>query len=620
MAVRQALGESRLDVEDAGQGVRFEEVWAHAPAVRALCRSLARDESVAEDLFQETYARVLRCIDGLHSRESLEPLLATIARRAWVDHLRRGGRHRPFETVPEPATNPDHDPAVVVAQRELVAQVQIAMAGLTPQERALIADQLRHGLSISALAEREGTTGASVRSSLFRARAKLRTTLIQMGALAGAPLAALRRVRRRLSWTTARARGSHLATPAALERFAELLTVTLLASGLIGGGMSAELASGTPAAQPVSVAEATSAAPTAAAAAPRSPARRAASEAPPAPDLLGAAVLPEQASFNQLSFYNDVNGQESAFAVGTAKTGCASATCPALFQSRDGGATWVRLPATGFVGGTLLLPPAYPGDSRIFAVSGAAFQVSRDHGATFTEIAPIGGPAAISPDFSTGDPRLLIGRAPTWEFRADLEVLRPIAVVPPALGTVNTFAFAPGDSGVLFVGGTAPSPAGLQVPAVFRCLDGACSQQTIFAGRTGAPSIAVSKTFDRDGLVFAWLGGELWRSADHGVTFSAVALPVTGIVRSVSQDAEGHLLVAVEGSPFEGSGGLLVSGDDGRTFTDFWRSAGRVGGVQAVVGLIGDRIVAAPSAHGGGGLLCTTDGGRSWASRCGGDQ
>ena len=71
-----------------------------------------------------------------------------------------------------------------------------------------------------------------------------------------------------------------------------------------------------------------------------------------------------------------------------------------LFRSLDGGATWKRLPARGFLGGSLLAPPS-PSDTRIFAMGSAGLQVSLDGGLTFIAAAPnsvvIAGSAAISP-------------------------------------------------------------------------------------------------------------------------------------------------------------------------------------------------------------------------------
>ena len=55
-------------------------------------RGLSRDEHLAEEIAQETFARALGAVDRFDGRGDVRAWLFTIARNVWVDHCRR---HRP---------------------------------------------------------------------------------------------------------------------------------------------------------------------------------------------------------------------------------------------------------------------------------------------------------------------------------------------------------------------------------------------------------------------------------------------------------------------------------------------------------------------------------------------
>src|SRR5207237_252639 len=147
---------------------------------------------------------------------------------------------------------------------------------------------------------------------------------------------------------------------------------------------------------------------------------------------------PEQATFSQVTPAS-ADGRE-LYASGYAHSGCVS-SCFVLFHSSDAGASWQRTGAVGFTGGQVMVPPD-AADHRIFAAAPSALQVSADNGATFSTVAPLGGPAAISPAFSSGDPRILLGAAPGWAYHDDLKTASPLDFGPIPTGP-TTFAFAP---------------------------------------------------------------------------------------------------------------------------------------------------------------------------------
>ena len=115
-----------------------------------------------------------------------------------------------------------------------------------------------------------------------------------------------------------------------------------------------------------------------------------------------------------------------------------------LFHSANGGATWEQLTATGYVGGAVLLAPSFPADPRIFVAGPNALQLSTDGGKTFTTVAPLGGAAAMSPAFSNGDPRILLGAVPGWEYNDAAATVRSLPYTARALsGSPDSSAARP---------------------------------------------------------------------------------------------------------------------------------------------------------------------------------
>jgi RNA polymerase sigma-70 factor (ECF subfamily) len=154
----------------------------------------------AEDLVQETYLRAWRSYGGFEGRSSVRTWLYQIATNACLTAL---ARHRPrllpsglggpepdagtvpevagpevswLQPIPDAMLTPDSaDPAVILAARDGVRLALIAsLQYLPPRQRAVLI--LRDVLAFPAaeVAFMVGTTTASVKSALQRARARLR--------------------------------------------------------------------------------------------------------------------------------------------------------------------------------------------------------------------------------------------------------------------------------------------------------------------------------------------------------------------------------------------------------------------------------------------------------------
>jgi len=78
----------------AGDRTAFDEIYAvFNRRLLSFLTRMARDRSVAEDLLEETWLRLVSSAEGLHADTRLGPWLFTVARNLYVSYCRsRSGR------------------------------------------------------------------------------------------------------------------------------------------------------------------------------------------------------------------------------------------------------------------------------------------------------------------------------------------------------------------------------------------------------------------------------------------------------------------------------------------------------------------------------------------------
>lgn len=140
---------------------------------------LTGNRAAAEDIFQETWLRVLERGKQYDGRHAFSSWLFSVARNLVIDHMRRkqpvslDDTTRGFEGFPpEPA---GHEPAAdeVVAHREQ-AQVILQCLGKIPAEyRETIVLRFHEQLSLDEIAEVTGAPLGTVKSRLYRGLACL---------------------------------------------------------------------------------------------------------------------------------------------------------------------------------------------------------------------------------------------------------------------------------------------------------------------------------------------------------------------------------------------------------------------------------------------------------------
>jgi RNA polymerase sigma-70 factor (ECF subfamily) len=155
---------SRLD--EAAFTAFYEAV---APRLWKYLFFACRDRAAADDLTQETFARVLAARLTPESDEHLTRYLFKTA-----THLLRDRHRRPI-----PATAPLEEWDAPTASAEPGPRIDLerALASLRPKERQLLFLAHVEALDHRAIAELVGARAASVRVLLFRARRRLAAAL-----------------------------------------------------------------------------------------------------------------------------------------------------------------------------------------------------------------------------------------------------------------------------------------------------------------------------------------------------------------------------------------------------------------------------------------------------------
>lgn len=142
-------------------------VRALAPYVGRVCGAIALDRG--DDAMQETFMAVLRGLRGLREPAALHGWVRRIAVR---EAVRVASDRRDLSRLPEwvdaPARLPDLD---------AVLDVRAALAGLSPQHRAVLVLRDLDGLPESEVAALLSVPEGTVKSRLHRARAAAREVL-----------------------------------------------------------------------------------------------------------------------------------------------------------------------------------------------------------------------------------------------------------------------------------------------------------------------------------------------------------------------------------------------------------------------------------------------------------
>ena len=158
------------------QGVLEELFRQFAGAVKSVAFRVIRDETLAEDVVQDTFIGIWKAPEKYDpSRGSLRTFLLTIAHRRAVDLIRSEQARTNRETRPP---DPDFfDLEDEVLTRRLSSDVQAALVDLTHEEKEAITLAYFGGLSYVQVARHLDTPEGTIKSRIRSGMRKLATSL-----------------------------------------------------------------------------------------------------------------------------------------------------------------------------------------------------------------------------------------------------------------------------------------------------------------------------------------------------------------------------------------------------------------------------------------------------------
>jgi len=173
---------SRIE-ETWDAGTLGQEALAYADVLHNLARYLTGNDTDADDLVQETYARALQAAGQFTPGTNLKAWLFRILRNTFISRYRRS-RNNPvvsgFETVASTVAAEEPwflDDVELDRLRKVVgAEIEAALMALSEDARTVALLDL-DGLADQEMADVMGCAPGTVKSRLARARAALRRSL-----------------------------------------------------------------------------------------------------------------------------------------------------------------------------------------------------------------------------------------------------------------------------------------------------------------------------------------------------------------------------------------------------------------------------------------------------------
>ncbi len=168
----------------AGEAAAVGEAYdLHAGAVLAFARRLVGDDAAAEDLVHETFVTLRQAVRGFREDAALRTFLLSIAVNHARHHLRAARRRREAmdrfaqETGDAHASSPESDAMRVDMARVLT----LALDALPLDQRVAFVLSEVEERSAKEIAEIVGANEITVRTRVFKAKAKLREELARRG-------------------------------------------------------------------------------------------------------------------------------------------------------------------------------------------------------------------------------------------------------------------------------------------------------------------------------------------------------------------------------------------------------------------------------------------------------
>jgi RNA polymerase sigma-70 factor (ECF subfamily) len=146
---------------------------------------LVQDPALADDLFQQTWLRVMEKIGSYDARSRFDPWLFSVAHNLAIDHLRRK-RGRSLDEPDESGATPADrlpsrgpDPLEELLESERATILSTAMQELPAIHREVLSLRFEEGMKLEQIAEVAAIPLSTVKSRLLRALESLREGVVR---------------------------------------------------------------------------------------------------------------------------------------------------------------------------------------------------------------------------------------------------------------------------------------------------------------------------------------------------------------------------------------------------------------------------------------------------------
>jgi RNA polymerase sigma-70 factor (ECF subfamily) len=135
---------------------------------------LSGNRELAEDLFQETWIRVMERGHQYDGRREFSTWLYAVARNLTIDYLRRknpvslDGLMDDEERVPFEPADPGPSASDLIAQSQETERINAALAGIPAECREAIVLRFQDGLALEEMAAVTGSPLGTMKSRLYR--------------------------------------------------------------------------------------------------------------------------------------------------------------------------------------------------------------------------------------------------------------------------------------------------------------------------------------------------------------------------------------------------------------------------------------------------------------------
>src|SRR5581483_2532559 len=313
------------------------------------------------------------------------------------------------------------------------------------------------------------------------------------------------------------------------------------------------------------------------------------------------------------------NYQNDHTIFGASGTYC-SPKCATLWRSQDAGHTWQPLSYAALGSFRVLLPPDYPADPTIYALSGElGLQRSDNSGRTFRPVVPLAlGTAAVDPTSGRGNTLIFLA---AQQFGAQVMLYSerdnsvvPLTTLPSGIMRISSVFSGAGAAAVYVDAGS------LGDTAIYACTGAEPCRRLASAPVSTAPVISPTFALDKtyftaqaapNGVVAATVDGDT-RTIHLGNRTVLAILPAADYAKSHKLD-----IITQEQS----SGGNVVSALRslvGDATAPVASTVNELMNFPSMTRLPDGRLIVGVAAYAGPGrsLLCSTDDGLSWASTC----